>query len=183
MNASQRLQQLRSLREQIAALGVVKCRMSHERVVLAGDPGLPIRAHSSADSYRRIGLCPPEHRARQLGCSHTAARIWLGDAIQAIALHAAEHTAERLGEELRTLDNAIHLLDHRKGEAEKTLAHALSQAHMLGRDAASLATLRQTEDELRDMEQQHDAYVEGIAVLRERVLGELDALMQSEQAD
>jgi len=41
MKPQKRLDYLCSLREEIAALRVVKCHMSHERVVTAADSGLP----------------------------------------------------------------------------------------------------------------------------------------------
>src|SRR3954468_5938039 len=120
MKPWERLDYLFSLRHQIAALGVVKCRMSHERVIRAADTMLPIICRFPAGSYQRIGLCNPEVRAVRLGCSHTMARVKLEKAINELGTGERDSTGlvTFLGHELNRLDNEIHLLDHRKGEAE-----------------------------------------------------------------
>src|SRR5262245_30379302 len=119
MELQKRLNQLRSLREEIATLWIVKCRMSHERVVRNGESGLPVICRFPEGGYQRVGLCTPEIRAKRLGCSHTSARIKLDDAIRELATSYRRNNAASLqfSSELVWLNNAIHLLDHRKGEA------------------------------------------------------------------
>src|SRR5215207_4743614 len=116
MRPRKRLEYLPRLREELAALCVVKCHMSHERVVRAADSMLPVVCRFPEGSYQRVGLCSPEARARRLGCSHTTARTKLERAIS--ELDTRGEPGASLGHELNWLDNEIHLLDHRKGEAE-----------------------------------------------------------------
>lgn len=178
MNAPLRLHRLRSLRERIAALSVYKCRMDHERVVRADDSGLPVASRAGNGSYRRVGLCVPEQRAMRLGCSHTMARVLMVDTIRELESDGSRESVVRtLGEALTSLDNAIHLLDHQKGEAETMLAFALGAAHRDGAQGAGLEAVRKAESELQAMEDRHDDYVERIGRLRDSILHELDALI------
>jgi hypothetical protein len=176
MDAPDRLQQLRSLRESIAALSVATCRMAHERVVRSVESGLPMTNRVPEGSYRRIGLCAPALRALRLGCSHTMARVRLQDAIGALASDADERGA--LGDELAALENAIHLLDHRKGEAEKALADALQAFNRTPADRLSVL-----DSEVGQLEDLHDEYVDRLARLRDRVLSEIDAAIAHHRGD
>ncbi|MDX6383286.1 MAG: hypothetical protein QOK48_859 [Blastocatellia bacterium] len=121
------------MREEIAALRIVKCHMSHERVMRADETMLPVICCLPENSYQRIGLCSPEIRAMRLGCSHTSARIKLEDAINELNSSGEEGNGPgpRLSSELSWLNNQIHLLDHRKGEAETTLARMLEEAWLM----------------------------------------------------
>lgn len=179
MEPQQLPDQLRSLRKGIATLCIVKCRMSHERVVRDTATGLPITRRFPEGSYQRVGLCTPEIRATQLGCSHTSARIQLDDAIKALEMGYGELPATGLpfGSELAWLDNAIHLLDHRKGEAEQRLASILDEAHRSNEPADKREQVRATENEINEMEQLHDKYVERIGRLKESVIQEIDRLL------
>jgi hypothetical protein len=177
MDAQAQLHRLRSLRDRIAALSIVKCRMVHEQVVRAGDSGLPVSGRAGEGRYRRVGLCTPEQRAMRLGCSHTTARTSLDVAIRELATHRADAgVTDRMDAELTFLDNAIHLLDHRKGEAEKALATALGEAGQPGEHGDRSENVRKAKDELHDLERQHDEYVDRIGRLRDSVVRELDAL-------
>jgi hypothetical protein len=77
MKPQKSLDHVSSLREEIAALRVVKCRMSHERVVRTADSMLPVVCRFPEGSYQRVGLCSAEARGQRLGCSHSTARIKL----------------------------------------------------------------------------------------------------------
>jgi len=76
------------------------------------------------------------------------------------------------------LNNEIHLLDHRKGEAEKTLARILEETYAAGDQAPTGERLRDTEHAIREMERLHDAYVDQIGVLRDKVVTEMDRLIE-----
>ena len=67
MELQKRLDQLRSLRLEIATLCIVKCRLSHERVVRDSVSGLAVICRFPEGSYQRVGLCTPELRAKRLG--------------------------------------------------------------------------------------------------------------------
>src|SRR3989337_863431 len=81
------LDSLRTLREQVASLRVIRCRMLHERVRVEDGAARRVSRGEPEPSLVRIGLCSPEVRARNLACGHTMARYVLLDAVQ--ALHAA----------------------------------------------------------------------------------------------
>lgn len=172
------LDQLRSLREKIATLCIVKCRMAHERVVRDSATGLPVISRFPEGSHQRVGLCTPEIRATRLGCSHTSARIQLDDAINLLGRASGKPAFNSpSSSELAWLNNAIHLLDHRKGEAEKRLAGILDEAHRGGEPGNKDEKVREVENEICEMEQLHDDYVERIGQLRERVILEIDRLL------
>lgn len=178
MKHQKRFDRLSSLREEIAALRVVKCHMSHERVVRAPDSGLPVVCRFPEGSYQRIGLCSPEVRAERLGCSHTTARIKLERALREFDMDAENGTGSVhcLATSLNWLNNEIHLLDHRKGEAEKVVARILIEiAHDRERDCE---TLRKAEAEIRELEALHDEYVERLGVLKDRIVTRMDKLIE-----
>ncbi|MBD0319320.1 MAG: hypothetical protein ICV87_03240, partial [Gemmatimonadetes bacterium] len=159
---------LESLRDRIAELRVTGCRMSHERVRMENGAVLRVSRGGAEQAVVRIGLCSPEVRARNLACGHTMARYLLLDAL------AALHTAGRLPggahDEVRaaveSVGDAIHLLDHAKGEAERRFALA-SELEPAGAAAALAA-------EVRRLEEQHDAYAGQMRELRRAVLAYLD---------
>lgn len=178
-----RLKRLRSLREAVAALSAARCGMSHERVVRAGEPPLPVASRLPGVSYERVGLCAPEARACRLGCSHTTARVKLADAAGELerAGGAGGGGGPQIGEELSRLDNEIHLLDHRRGEAEKALARALEAAHRAGRGLRG-GGVAGAEAEVRELERLHGEYVERVGLLRDRVVAGLDRLIELAEA-
>src|SRR6266849_1435633 len=178
MKPQKRLDYLCSLREEIAGLRVVKCHMSHERVVRAADSGLPLICRVPEGSYQRVGLCSPEARAQRLGCSHTMARIKLERAIDVLGAEDSSGTGSFSGNELNWLNNEIHLLDHQKGEAEKALARILEEAYSAEDRARNCQRLREAEEKIRKMEELHDEYVERLGVLRDRVVTEIDKLIE-----
>lgn len=169
---------LESLRDRIAALRVTRCRMSHERVRMENGAVLRVSRGGAEQGVVRIGLCSPEVRARNLACGHTMARYLLLDALN--ALHAAgrlpSDEQDALREALESVTNAIHLLDHAKGEAERRFALA---AELDDTERAGAATLAA---EVKRLEEQHDAYAEQIRALRDAVLAHLDAALQSGEA-
>jgi hypothetical protein len=180
-----RVGHLYSLREEIAALCVVKCHMSHERVIRADVSMLPVICRVPEGSYQRIGLCSPEVRAKRLGCSHTSARIKLEDAINELNTSGDEGNGPGplLSSELNWLNNQIHLLDHRKGEAENTLARMLEEAFRAGGWGRKGKELMAAENEVKEMERCHDQYVEWIGLLRDSVVIELDKLIEQSRVN
>jgi hypothetical protein len=146
MKPQNRLDRLSSLREEIVVLCAVKCQMSHERVIREADSMLPVVCSFPEGNYQRIGLCSPEVRAQRLGCSHTTARIKLGSAIDELNGDSDESgPGSFLAHELNWLNNEIHLLDHRKGEAEKTLAKILEETYVAGDRARTAGRLSDAE--------------------------------------
>lgn len=175
-----RLGHLYSLREEIASLCIVKCHMSHERIIRAGESMLPVICRVPEGSYQRIGLCSPEVRAKRLGCSHTSARIKLQNAIDELNTSSEEGNGlgPLLSSELNWLNNQIHLLDHEKGEAEKKLASMLEEAYRAVGCTRKDKELMEAENALSELERAHDEYVERIRLLRDRVLIEMDKLIE-----
>ena len=160
---------LESLRDRIAALQVTRCRMSHERVRMENGAALRVHRGDPEPGLVRIGLCGPEVRARNLACGHTMARYVLADAVR--ALHAAgrltDAAHDALCEALDGACNAIPLLDHPKGDAERQLALASESCGEAERAGAAA--------EVKRLEAQHDAYAEQIRDLRATVLAHLEA--------
>ncbi len=153
--------------------------MSHERVL--SEPGsiLPIRSKLFMGNYERIGLCSHEARAQRLGCSHTTARINLATAVE--ELFRETHLATAWSQELNYLDNEIHLLDHRKGEAEAMLARTREEFVRAAEPARLNAKLAQAAREVHDLELLHDEFVDRMSTLRDRVIGEIDRVLGMRQ--
>ena len=183
MNDRKYLDYLSSLRGGLGDLCVVKCRMAHERVLIAPDSMLPVVCRFPEGSYKRVGLCSVETRAQRLGCSHTMARIKLRAAIDHLepADDADRTGTSVLRDELNFLDNEIHLLDHRKGDAEKALARVLEEPPLGshgGHRAPARRKLRMAEQDIQDLERLHDQYVNRIGVLRDKVVAQMDRLIE-----
>lgn len=159
---------LESLRDRVASLQVTRCRMVHERVRTENGRVVCVFRGEPEPTPVRIGLCSPEARARNLACGHTMARYVLLDAVAALhsagRLTDAEH--DPLRQALERASDAIHLLDHRKGHAEKALALASEGDHASREGSAA---------EVRRLEEEHDACAERIRELRSAVLARLDA--------
>ena len=169
---------LSSLREEIAGLSIVKCRMSHERVLSESGSMLPVKSKLFPGCYERIGLCSPELRAQRLGCSHTSARVRLATAVDELSKETDQATA--WSQELNYLDNEIHLLDHRKGEAEAVLARTTEELFRATQPGMN-AKLAQTGNAVHEMERLHDDFVTRMGKLRDNVLAEIDRLMSNVQ--
>jgi hypothetical protein len=180
MKPEKPIDRLRSLRKEIASLCIVKCHMSHERIRRVGEFRLPIVSRLPGGGYQRVCLCSPEVRAQRLGCSHTTARIKLQEAINELNIGHGNNDGQvsELAVLLNRLDNQIHLLDHRKSEAEKNLAKIEEQKYRTGDQANKVEELTGAKKIVLEMQQLHDKYVEQIGVLRDRVLNSLDRLIQ-----
>lgn len=130
--AADPLEALRTLRDRVAELQVTRCRMLHERVRIEDGSVLRVSRGEPEPILVRIGLCSPEMRARNLACGHTMARYVLLDALR--GLHAAgdrpRSAQDALHEAVESVSNAIHLLDHAKGDAEKKLALSSERKHL-----------------------------------------------------
>ena len=143
--------------------------MFHERVRIENGAVLRVYRGEPEPGVVRIGLCSPEVRARNLACGHTMARYVLLDAVQ--ALHAAgvlpEDERTPLQRALESVSDAIHLLDHQKGHAERWLALSTEAKQEPSQGAAVV----------RRLEVQHDACAEQIRSLQRTVLEHLDAAL------
>ena len=82
--------------------------------------------------------------------------------------------AEQFGRELNWLTNEIHLLDHRKGEAEARLATMRREAWGGSGEAQALELM---EEEVARLEGQHDEYVERVGALRDRLVSEIEKVL------
>lgn len=162
---------LQSLRDRIASLHVTRCRMFHERVRIENGAVLRVSRGKAEPALVRIGLCSPEARSRNLACGHTMARYVLLDAVH--ALHAAgklpDDTRDTLLQALGSVSDAIHILDHRKGEAERRLALASEGKQQPSEGVAEVELL----------EEQHDSHAEQIRELQRAVLEHLDAALSA----
>src|SRR5688500_15218834 len=183
MKQEKLIDRLRSLRKEIAALCIVKCHMSHERIRRVGEFMLPVVSRLPGGDYERVGLCSPEARARRLGCSHTTARVKLQEAVNELSRGHGKNAGQvlELGDRVNWQDNEIHLLDHRKSEAEKCLAKTEEQKYRFSDQTDKSEELIGAKGLVLEMEQLHDKYVEQMGVLRDRVLNSLDNLIQQEE--
>lgn len=170
------------LREWLAALEVVKCRMIHERLRWQDGRLVRIDRGEPEPVLARLGLCPAEVREQRASCGHTMVRHHLQRALQ--ALHeggvSSEEEHAQLHQELNAIDNQIHLLDHRKGMAERRHA-VLAEGQALGDPATTdhATALAEAAAEVRACEAEHDHHVERLAAWRERLLQLVDRASSS----
>jgi len=110
------------------------------------------------------------------------ARIKLEDAIRELEPDGSKPGASTsfLSCELNWLNNQVHLLDHRKGEAEKTRARILEELHAAADRASAYEQLSKAEQELGEMERLHDEYVDRLGRLRDRIVSQIDELTESQ---
>ncbi len=152
---------LADLRTRVAALRAPLCDMAHESI--ASDAhGKPVKNARSDSGYSRPGLCPEAQRAAHLGCSHTMSRYVLQAALERLP---GDHAATLA--ELRELDAAIGLLDHRRYAAECRRADAL--------EAAAPQQVEAADREIAAAIADHRALTAQLIALRDDVLRRLDA--------
>jgi len=155
-----------ALRARVAALRAPSCAMAHESIALGPD-ARPVRSSLSPSGYARVGICPASTRANHVGCSHTTARYLLRDALDTLP----DDADAALKDDLRALENAISLLDHRRYDAETRHAQALD-----GGTPAEAAAARRVID---DLVAEHRACAVRALALRDAVLARLDAALTS----
>ena len=87
--------------------------------------------------------------------------------------------APLLSSESNWLNNQIHLLDHRRGEAEKTLARTLEEIYRAGGRGHKDTDLTEAENGIQELERAHGKYVERIGLLRDSVVTQIDKLIEA----
>ena len=160
----------------ISKLKSVKCRMAHERVRIDKETGLPIAQTTPESSYKRIGLCSPEIRAEMVSCGHTMARYLLQDALE--LLNSEGKDTVFLEAELSDLINRIHIFDHKKGEAEKRLAKLIEKMYFQP-ETNLTSDFEVASAEIKNIERQHDEYVERTSRLRNLIIFEMKTVIES----
>ena len=163
--------ELARLRALIMASRAVACGMVHESVPRDA-AGQPLPHAVEPDGYARPALCSATRRGTQLACSHSAARLPLRQAIEALqALDGAEMAAlGTLLEDWIRLDAALGTLDHRRYAAETRLADAVR---------TGTAGTVDGERSIAALVQEHRDLSRGLDALKDRVLAELDRLPTS----
>lgn len=167
-----------SLRERIASLQVLSCRLVHERVQL--EQGLAKRRVQDIGQepiFVRIGLCPHAFRSKQLSCAHTLARHTLDDAILVMQQESVlnEEEADCLRSDLQRISHAIHMTDWQKNEAEVRYALQVEQA--TNRDLPAFAASLEINTYLNELIAQHTQSAEELRQLHQRVLELLDCAL------
>ena len=171
------------LRDRVASLHVDACCLAHERVIFEkGSAKRLSRGVGVEPSLARTGLCPAEHRARQLSCAHTTARYALGESV--LALHErgvlTDEEAREFQAEVDGISESIHQTDWNKGDAEAR--HALMREGAAGIETSILG-VRETELWIAELVQRHHSCVERLQRLRKHILESLDTVLLSERTD
>jgi len=165
------LQALIELRENVAALKAVKCRLHHEEIPFDPATNLPAPLPLAEQGFHRVGFCPPELRRERLACGHTMSRYVLRDALDMLEEMGGDpQKLELLRREVETVGARIYDLDIGKGMAERRAA----ELAMERRDQGEPEHTEHQRHEVRAIEAEHDACVMRIAELRDDVLRHLD---------
>ena len=171
------------LREQVASLTVRPCRLAHEQVIVEdGQAKRRSRGLGIEPALLRVGLCPAEHRARQLSCAHTTARYALENAILALRDQGAlsEGASHALQAQLGHISETIHQTDWSKGEAE--VRHALIQERA-ARGETSVLEAPEGERRIAELVERHQGCIEPLRQMRDQILQRLDAALLSRGTD
>jgi hypothetical protein len=140
--------------------------MAHESIP-SGTDGMLLRDSRNQSGYVRPGICAEALRADHVGCTHTTARYALREALERVPGDAAEAMLD----ELRQLENAISLLDHRRYDAECRRADALLSGNHGGAAEAQA--------EIARLVAQHRVYGQQALILRDAVLRRLDVALSA----
>ncbi len=157
-------------------LKTVKCRLTHERVQIDKASNLPVTRHLPETIYDRIGLCPHETRSNRVSCGHTTAHLPLLDAIK--MLEPSDSDNHHLWSDFDRILNQIYQLDHKKGFAESDLA-VLIEKQINQKEEFSGADLEVAKKVIQEIEVQHDKCVEEIGKVRDRVVVEMQKVIET----
>lgn len=169
------ISKLIEIKEKVEDLKAVKCRVNHERVLTDKETGLPLSKYIGEKVYERIGFCPREVREQRISCGHTNAPDILKNALT--LLDSEGKDVEILRTELMNVITQIHLLDHRKGDAEKQLAILIEKKNNLPKKSFE-KEISPARDAINDLENEHRGYVDKIAEVRDRIVAELETIIK-----
>lgn len=163
------------IRDWIASIGAVRCRMAHEAVVFEG--GVAKRRSQGVGLEPvlvRAGLCDFQDRIAQLSCAHTTARNQLERAIDALAGFAVLEAdqAHQLKTALRHAGNDIHQMDMEKSQFEQR--YALMREKAKGEAANPFAHVSPIRYGLKQLGVRHDSAVDRLNDIRHVLLKLLD---------
>lgn len=174
------LLQLIESREKLTRLKAIDCRMAHERVMIDRQTQLPVAGIVPEIEFQRVGLCDSAKRFKNPACSHTMARYPLENALN-ILEQCGKYSDWRA--EFNDLNNRIHLLDHKKGEAEKHSARMIKRI----RETEHIKDRFLTEErflikkQITEIEQQHSICVEKIEKLKNNILAAINSAIKIEE--
>lgn len=77
-------ERLLEVREELNRMAAVKCRMTHERVLIDPKTGLPVAGIAPEMEFRRRDLCRDAKRNANLACSQTMARYSMAKALEVL---------------------------------------------------------------------------------------------------
>ena len=171
------ISKLIEIKGKVENLKAVKCRVNHERVVIDKETGVPISTYIGEKAYERIGFCPSEVREQRISCGHTRASYILEDALT--LLDSQGKNVKDLRNELNNVTTQIYMLDHRKGDAEKHLA-ILVEKKLNSSEQSFEKEISLAKDAINDLENEHSDYVDKIAEVRDRIVLELERLIETQ---
>ncbi len=174
------LNQLIESREQLMRLKAIACRMSHERVLIDRKTQLPVAGIVPEIEFQRVGLCDSAKRSKNPACSHTMARYSIENALD-ILEQCGKYSDWRA--EFNDLNNRIHLLDHKKGEAEKHSARIIKRIRETEqtKDRFSMEEPALIKKQIAEIERQHSLFVEKIEKLKNNILAALNSAIKIEE--
>lgn len=172
------LEVLSNLRERVASLQVLPCRLAHERVLI--ENGLAKRRSQGIDCeplFVRAGLCPKEFRSRQLSCAHTLARDTFEQAIDASEQQGVlgHEEASRLRDDLRRLAHVIHSTDWMKSAAE--VRYALLREQETKKEFPAPESVLEEKRQLAELVERHQEAAEELRRMHALLLERIDSVL------
>lgn len=171
---------LSSLREGVASLNVLPCRLAHERVLM--EDGLARRRAQGIGVepiFVRAGLCSKQVRSRQLACAHSLARHVFDQAIDTSEQQGILSTEEasRMRCAVQRLSHTIHSTDWTKSAAEIRYALLREQETLSGNPAS--ASVHEEQRRLDALVERHQEAVEELRGMHRFLLERIDTALSS----
>ncbi len=174
------LERLIEAKEKLHLLKSVRCRMTHERVLIDRHSNLPVAGITPEMEFKRRDLCDAAKRSVNLACSHTMARYSISDALDVLEEFGANETRR---EELNYLNTTIHNLDREKSDAEIEAARIIKKLHEDGDENIKILLEEKSKisEKISEIERRHDICAEKIEKLKDEVFAALNMAIQKEK--
>ena len=158
---------LSEIKQKLNAFQLIHCGLKHEEVLLDDKTRLP-RMTGAIDEqvYKRQDLCA--NRKQRLGCAHSPANDHFKKLLDEI--QANDPKIEKLKKEFNDLVLQIYMLDHKKGNLEKSFAESLETDNSSGLLPSDI------QKELAACKQLHSKYINELGIIKSGVIQRIDEI-------
>jgi len=114
---------LSEIKEKLNEFQFINCGLRHEQVLLDTATILPVLGGAiDPPTYMRVNLCNIEDRRKRLGCAHSPSNDSFNRLLDQIP--GDDDVIAQLQKQFNEVVLKIYVLDHQKGDLEKSIAEA-----------------------------------------------------------